>query len=262
MGCFMKLKVESDVVRKNVELFKVLLKKSSQQTTSNKILQGKIYKAFINKLSGELRFCDVSPETSPSELFNWRPLSFRVFAPPSESMKCEIIEQNIQSGIEGVAPEAVKVLQETVKTIQLISRLLPRIQNLPRLFLEFSQVHLEVSGSKKGQYDIVHNSWHQLDRIETESLLGSKEIGTFIFRKDEYARILEKELSKAHAEPIKCITLSYLDFEKKICDLTLVLVKQGWVVYNDDPTLDQPVYPDIEIFIDNMKGILVSPLAH
>jgi len=258
----MKLKVESDVVRKNVELFKVLLRKSSQQTTSNKILQGKIYKAFINKLSGELSFCDVSPEISASELSTWRPLSFRVFAPPAESMKCEIVEQNIASSADGVAPEAVKVLQETVKTIQLISRLLPRIQNLPRLFLEFSQVHLEVTGLKKGQYDIVHNSWHQVDRIETEALLGNKEIGTFIFRKDEYARILERELSKAHAEPIKCITLSYLHSTQKICDLTLVLVKQGWLVYNDDPTLDQPVYPDIEVFIDNMKGILVSPLAH
>ena len=67
----MKLKVENDIVRQNVELFKVLLKKSSQQTTSNKDLQGKIYQAFINKKSGELRFNEVSAEMTSGELSSW-----------------------------------------------------------------------------------------------------------------------------------------------------------------------------------------------
>lgn len=259
----MKLKVESDVVRRNIELFKVLLKKSSQQTTSNQELQDKIYQAFIHKKSGELRFSEVSPEMTSHELSLWRPLSFKVFTNPTrkEKLECELIEGSLSSSEAGMQLEALQVLKETVKTIQLISRLLPKIQNLPRLFLEFSQVHLEAAEPIRSKVDIIHDAWHQIDRLQTEALLEEKEVGTFLFRKDEYAVILEEQLKNAHDGYIKCITLSYLDADKKICDLTLVKTDQGWLVYNDDPNLIEPTYPDIDVFFDNMKGILRSPLT-
>jgi|GEM_PF-1385020 len=260
----MKLKVESDVVRRNVELFKVLLKKSSQQTTSNTELQDKIYQAFIHKKSGELRFNEVSPEMTSGELSLWRPLSFKVFTSPArkEKLECELIEQSLESSEEGIQPEALRVLQETVKTIRLMSRLLPSLQSLPRLFLEFSQIHLEVSGLKVAKVDIVHDAWHQMDRLQTEALLSDKESGAFLFRKDEFAAILEDQLTNAHDRQIKCVTLSYLDAGRKICDLTLVKTDQGWLIYNDDPNLDEPTYPDMDAFLDNMKGVLFAPITH
>lgn len=260
----MKLKVENDIVRRNVELFKVLLKKSCQQTTSNKDLEGKIYQAFIHKVNGELRFNDISAEVTSKELSLWRPITLRVVAHRGalDKLECEIIEKQISPSEEGVGVEAFKVLEETLKTIQIIARLLPNVHSLPRLFMEFSQVHLEVSEVKRSHSDIVHDAWHQLDRLQTEAILEAEETGSFLFRKDEYAAILEEELARAHDRKIKCITLSYLDHEEKVCDLTLVKNSQGWLVYNDDPNLIEPTYPDMDAFLDNMKGILRAPIIH
>lgn len=260
----MKLKVENDIVRKNVELFKVLLKKSCQQTTLNKDLEGKIYQAFIHKVNGELRFNDVSPEITGKELSLWRPITLRVLTHRGspEKIECEVIEKQMIPSEGGVGAEAFKILEETLKTIQIIARLLPNVQSLPRLFMEFSQVHLEVLEAKRRYSDLIHEAWHQLDRLQTEAFLQEKDRGSFLFRKDEYAAILEEGLTKAHDRTIKCITLSYLDKEGKVCDLTLVKNSLGWLVYNDDPNLTEPIYPDIEAFLDNMKGILSAPMIH
>jgi hypothetical protein len=85
--------------------------------------------------------------------------------------------------------------------------------------------------------------------------------GTYLFRKDHFTDILEKQLCYAHKTIVKCVTLSYLNIESNVCEITLVRTHDGWLVYNDDPTLSEPVYPDIDTFLDNMKGVLKKPLT-
>ena len=117
----MKLKVDNDLVRRNVELFKLILKRSSQQTTSSRELEGKIFQAFINKVTGELRFNDVSPELSLEELRVWRPLSFRVFTSEERGgkLECELIEATLIQPQGALNQEAVKNLEQTIKTVSL-----------------------------------------------------------------------------------------------------------------------------------------------
>ncbi|NDD58481.1 MAG: hypothetical protein EBZ47_04405 [Chlamydiae bacterium] len=255
----MKLRVESDIVRENVELFKLLLKRSL--TKNKNQLDNKVYLMFVHKITGKMTFF-ADFEDLPHH--QWQPISLKLKATkgPKGALEWEVCDSGNDPSVNGLNDTASAVFRQTFKTIQVISRLLPRIQDVSKLLDTFSQVQLIQPFDKPVFSDIIHESWHQIPREQAENVLSTKESGTFFFRKDEYAKILEVELSKAHKRMLPCITLTYIDSEARICDKTLVYVTEGWMVYDDDPRLLEPIYPDIETFLDNMKGILKAPLIH
>ncbi len=259
----MRLKVDNDIVRKNIELFKFLLRRTCQKSQSNADIQNKTYQAYINSLTGELRFSEESIDRSV-DVKDWKLLTFQIHTSIDKKSQIDfsLLEKNVYESEGMLKEDAKKVLLETVKTIKVISRLLPVHQDASHLFLEFSQVSIELRSKLEKGKDLIHEAWHQVDRIGAEHLLKGKEVGTYIFRKDDFANILQDQLHRAHKKLIKCVTLSFIDHDQKLCDQTLVKTEEGWLVYNDDPTLEEPIFPSIDAYVDNMRGVLKTPLIH
>jgi len=81
------------------------------------------------------------------------------------------------------------------------------------------------------RHHLLKEAWHPVTREGAEALLESQEVGTFLFRQDEYAALLEGEF-QGH-----CITLSYVEEEGKVVDATLVEKKGRWSLFDGDPEL-------------------------
>lgn len=111
--------------------------------------------------------------------------------------------------------------------------------------------------------DIIHEAWHQVDRIGAEKLLlHHQTIGNYLFRKDPIAEQLEKRLSKEWKISIKCLTLTYLDPEEHVRDLTIVLKGDLWMFYDDSPNLKGQFYETVEELLATMDNVLSKPLLH
>jgi hypothetical protein len=260
----MHLKIENDLVRKNIEIFKIILKRAIQaheKEQNEKVTQQ--FKAFIHRGCGEIRFSDLSPESLDSK--DWTLVSFHFSIPSSSDASFQIDITDIDEekfSWEGFDTKAVSALKETLKTIQFISRFLPRLKSLTAVLKEFSLMNLDTFLDELSTKDLVHEAWHSLTRQECEELLHNKPPGVFLFRKDEYADTLEACLSTELDEPIKCITLTYVASFGKISDLTLVKRECGWIIYNNDPTLEGPLYPSARSLLESLKGLFKTPLFH
>ncbi len=84
--------------------------------------------------------------------------------------------------------------------------------------------------------------WLLVDRLGAEEFLKDKPVGCYLFRKDEYAALLEKMLP----QPVTCFTLTRVEEGGRISDHTLVCKEERWLIYNDDPSLSGPFYETIE----------------
>lgn len=260
----MYLKVQDETVRRNIEIFKIILKRASHSVESfHSEKQGQDFKAFVHRLRGEIRFADFNSD--PVDSKDWIVVSFHFSLPekPGESVAFEVTDkEGAVFSWDGFQSQALLVLKETVKTIQLMAKFLPCIQNLSMTFREFSQINLDSFLDEIPAKDLIHESWYQSDRQECEKLLSQKKRGTFVFRQDEFAALLESALIQAHKKSIKCITLTYVGALHKISDITLVKKKEGWLIYNDDPCLRGCIYPTVRILLDRFRSVLKVPLLN
>ncbi len=255
----------NEVVRKNVEIFKIILKRVSQlyETGSKADKTTQSVLVFLHRMRGEIRFFDHYAETlDPGE---WTCVRFQ-FSPSDlsqESFSLDISNVNEKHFCwEDLQPEAFSNLKETINTIRFISKFLPKLKNFSAVLKEFSLTNVDTLFTPSPTQDIVHEAWHDLTRNECEALLLSRPKGTFLFRKDEFATVLEEQLSFTHKQKIRCITLSYHAPKNKVSDLTLVQNRKEWLVYNDDPALEEEGYPTLNSLLDSLRGVLGTPLIH
>ncbi len=257
----MYLKVRDQTVRRNVEIFKIILKRASHSVDLLQTERSQDFKAFIHRISGEVRFADLNSD--PLDPKDWVIVSF-VFSLPKKEGDSISFEVSGKEGFlfswDGLHSEAVGILKETVKTIQLMAKFLLQIQNLSSTFREFSRINIDSFLDELPSRDLIHEAWCQVDREKCEEILLSKSAGTFLFRQDEFASILESQLILAHKKNIKCITLTYLDITRKVKDLTLIKKAEGWIVYDNDPCLRGTIYPTVKVLLDRFKATLRIPL--
>lgn len=260
----MDVKLRDETVRRNVEIFKIILKRSSHAIeTGASEKKEQFFRAFVHRRKGEIRFVDLSAE--PLEEKEWILVSFRFFLPSQGEfgVSFEISEEEgILFSWDGLDPEALQVFKETVKTIQMVSKLLVRFHNLAAVFREFSQVNLDSFLEEIQTKDLIHEAWHQIDRVQCEKLFSDKHAGTFLFRQDEFALRLQNALMKNGRSAVKCLTLTYLDFAHRTVDVTLIKKKEGWLIYDNDPKLQGPLYPTVKALLGRFRGKLLLPLLN
>jgi hypothetical protein len=238
--------ISSDVVRKNVEILKIILNRVSQlyEDPSSKDTSTKSILVFMHRIRGEIRFFDPYSDTiDPRE---WTCLRFCFSASPKSQESFSLDVSNIEEKCfswEDLKPEAFTTLKETIKTVRFLSRLYPKLPNLSTTLKKFSLTDVDSLFNRFAGKDIIHEAWYSLDKKE-----------------DSFAEILEEQLSLSHKETIACITLSFTSDMKQICDKTLVKNKKGWTVYNDDPNLETQFYPSIYSLLDSLKNIINTPL--
>ena len=108
--------------------------------------------------------------------------------------------------------------------------------------------------------NILWAAWCSVNREQAESLLEGKPTGTFLFRKDSFAEVLENQLQENLNQPVQCYTLTWTQGHHKISDYTLVYVGNAWQLYDDDPQLKQRSFAYLKELLDSFKEILKYPL--
>lgn len=260
----MRIAIFDKIVRHNIELFKKLILRQLEKNDKQIKILKKAYVAYINKKTGEIRFADL--EKAPLKEKDWKVIHFRMRLPehPEEGIFeiGEGVDQDQIFEYAELGALAYQALAETVKTLNMLAYPSAKLKNVERIFQEFSELEIESSEEKRERSDLVHEAWHQVDRIQGEKLLADLPVGTYLFRKDKYAATLEARLNAHNSHPIKCITLTYSEWDGKISEKTLVCKAGHWLVYNDDLELRGPTYPTIESLLESLDEVLSKPLFH
>ena len=251
----MKLVIESAIVYKNVKLFKQIVAKHLHDSCQQ-------FNAYINRKTGELLFQDQMEPTDKLNLKVYKPLclNFRTTTPGFEILE----EQSNESLFEcaDLSPQARHVLAQLISTLNQVVLETSHPNNIEEVLKELSHAELEAPMPKLLAKDLIHDAWHEASRIEAECLLEHKAVGTYLFRKDEYATLLEEQLSSRWRKPIKCLTLTYLQPHDKVRDLTLVNKNSHWYIYDDDPSLEETAYSDISALLKDLRHELTEPLLY
>ncbi|MFS8562954.1 MAG: hypothetical protein LVR00_00900 [Rhabdochlamydiaceae bacterium] len=236
-----KARIQSEAVRHNIDLF--------QKSIDGVSTERKSYKAFVNCQTGTLRFT----QFDFLDKNDWKAIT--IYIDPS-THEVEVFDQEKKFfDLTHFDTLAYRVMAETFYVLQYILKKLPDINELPIM-------KLETPGSRALHRDLVYRAWHPIDRMKAESLLCGKETGTYIFRKDEYAKTLEQELSTILKISVKCMTLTYLDEQAAIKDKTLVQYKNQWLFYEGDPSLSGTAYDDIAYLIGSNQEVFINPLEY
>ncbi|HEY5235987.1 MAG TPA: SH2 domain-containing protein, partial [Rhabdochlamydiaceae bacterium] len=125
---------------------------------------------------------------------------------------------------------------------------------------EFSHIEFEPSVQEIIGRDFLQEAWHAVKREDAELMLLNTAPGTYLFRKDRFAGVMEEIISAAKKSSVQCITLSYLDPKGQVRDRTIVTWKDHWLFYDDDPTLSGRYFESLEHLLSSMETVLKRPL--
>lgn len=254
----MKLIIEGAVVYKNIKLFKQILQKHLHDTSRH-------FNAFINRKTGEILFEEEMGAVDQLNLKHFKPicLSFRPFGQKNATPGFEILEEESNETLfecKDLSPIACRILAQMIEALNRVVFQAPHRENTEEIFREVVETQLESPLPKHFEKDVMRVAWHNVSRIDAERLLAHQAAGTYLFRKDEYASLLEEQLSSRWREPIKCITLSYVESHAKVRDLTLVGKGGQWYLYDNDPSLEETAYSDLTTLLKSLHESLSEPL--
>lgn len=250
----MHITVKDKVVKHNLELLKDLLRRAKNERPN----------AWVEVTTGEMRM--QAPSGPEAKQETWKVIRISLENDSKENLSLEIHEANKEGDnvfdVKGWTIKARRVVLETIHAIN------DRIAHLTRAksheFLDhFLSADIDLmTKHRQGGDDLVYAAWYDLDREGTERLLDGCPKGTYLFRKDPFAKVLEEEIHLRFGKETDCITLTYIDQEGLIRDKTLVYKDKGIIIYNDDPNLLGPTYGSISDFIQVMQPTLVFPLKN
>jgi hypothetical protein len=258
----MRITILDGPVRQNIELFLEILRRVKQRRT---LTSDKLFKAWVNRETGQFFASELAPESSILGKKDWKPIEICYDYNPQKGEIYFQIEEI--DGIKGtfqcddLTKEAYAIMRETLKTLNVISRHLTGPSDLETKMGVIIKLQVE-DVEKHSDRNIIIDTWHAVDRFEAETLLWDKPPGTYFFRKDPYALVLEDQLKHQHEQEVKCVTLSYSQPDKKFSDLTLVHFQGAWLIYDDDPSLRGVKFSELSSLLEQMKGFLKYPLYH
>lgn len=256
----MQVKITDQRVRKNVELFLHLLSRSVAAHPPHPLHQ-RIYKAFINRRNGEVLFDELLPEPSHLVEKEWKLIALRC-GQEGKKLLFEVIESEKNQECfhcDELAPLAYQVVSETVHTLNACIQLGPQDKDPDKQLADLSELSIE-SSDLISSYDLIQATWHPIDRVKAELLLFTHPYGSFIFRKDGYASLLEQMLTEEHRCQVTCFTLTFMEPERKVCDLTIVSYQDSWLIYADDPSLSGKKYPHLNVLLSSLKKRCKYPI--
>ncbi len=259
----MRIRIPEDSVRENVEQFITLMRRVRLAQASHQIPLKKIFRAWVNKGSGRILFSDAKPSSGLKKGEEWKAVAFSYNYNPANGEIVFLAEDpsvsNPQFSSKEMATGAFQIFQKTMKTFSELSERLKGPSDLDTKITVLSKMHIESQLSPEDR-NMLFDAWHPANRSEAENLLKGKPAGTYLFRQDPFAKILEEQLGQQLHHKVKCFTLTYVERPHKFCDLTLVHAEGEWLVYNDDPQLDGKKFADLKTFLHQKKTLLRFPL--
>jgi len=212
------------LIRHNLELLKDLLARTKKG----------IAKAWIETKTGEIE------KKAPAKKKHWVAVHIRAHVGPHGS-SLMISEETSEKlfHFEEWTPEARRVVLETVQA---------------------ANDALFAKRKKHSDREVIRQAWHDVDRVGAEDLLKGHAPGTYIFRKDDFADVLETSLHSRFGKSPHCVTLTYVDKTGIVRDKTLVFKNSHVQVYNDDPQLLEPRFETVEEAMFSIDPMIASPL--
>jgi hypothetical protein len=255
----MKILVMDKEVHKNIALFRhLILKQIEKRKEEFYQIANKAYRAFVNCKTGELSF----PDLEKKRIFSseWKPIIIQLH--PNGMGAFEIIapEKEEVFGCEDFSKKAYALF---TKTIHILNQIVydPKQGNNPFWVLrQLANIEFLLSEEEEGKRNFIHEAWHQVDREEAEQLLMHAPIGTYLFRKDPFAELLEDQLNEEGTEPVLCLTLSYRIDEDKIAEKTLVLKAGKWRFFDDDIDLSSKGFDTVTQLVQTLASEVKFPV--
>lgn len=259
----MRIKILDEPVRQNVELFLQILRKAKEKQGPKATHAEEVFKAWLNTDTGQMLYTEGKEASQYLGKKEWKPVSFGYqYEPRSGEIQFVVRvaeEKETLLRSDDLAPMAFRVFRETLKVFSEIGKLLKGPSDLDTKISVLSNVAI-IAEASHADRNMIIDLWHHADRMQAESLLFNKPVGTYFFRKDPIASVLEMQLEKELHKRVKCFTLTYSQEGKKISDCTLVHVDLAWQIYDDDPSLTQKSFKELKDIVASQKNVLKYPL--
>ncbi|NGX59492.1 MAG: hypothetical protein KR126chlam3_00644 [Chlamydiae bacterium] len=254
----MKVVVLDKRVHRNLALFRHLIHRQAEKMNRFFRRAKKSYRAYVNCKTGEWYFGDFKKKKLTEE---WKPIVIQL-RPNTEGGAFEVISPENEEVFpcKDFSPEAYALFTKTLHILNQIAYDPKHGKNPFWVLRQVAHVDFILSEEEEGRRNLIHEAWHRVNREEAESLLKDAPPGTYLFREDEFAEVLEDQLNENLDEPIKCITLSYRDRKEKICEKTLVFKEGKWQFYDDDVALSGESFDTVKELLDSLGDNLGSPL--
>ena len=259
----MRLKIQDEPVRQNVEVFLQILRKGPEKQVQRSIPEEQVFNAWLNRKTGQFSFAKVAEETQHLGQRDWKPVRFMYHYDPARGeisffvYEAEGKEEVFHS--QDLTETAFQVLKKTMKVFGQITQQLKGPSDLNTKISVLAKLIINAEVPYRDR-NVIVDIWHHADRMEAESLLVNLPVGTFLFSKDPFAQVLEEQLERQLGKKVRCYTLTYSQENHKITDLTFVHVDGVWQIYNDDPSLEQQSFSDLNEMTNSMKSVLRYPL--
>lgn len=259
----MRIKILDEPVRQNVEQFLKILQRVKQKQIQKASFPEKIFKAWLNRESGQLFFAEVLEESLYIAKKEWKPIEFiYLYDPSTGEIQFFVREAGKEQTVfhsDDLTPISFRILRDTMKIFSEIGERLKGPSDLNTKISVLSKMIVDNEVSHEDR-NILLAAWHYVDRMHAESLLSSLPVGTYLFRKDAFADMLEDQLEREFQKKIKCFTLTFSQEGRKVSDLTLVHMDGAWQIYDDDPSLEQKRFFELKDLVNSLNSVLKKPL--
>ena len=184
----------------------------------------------------------ISPAANP-EIY--KKVTLHLETPVADKDRCSL--QVSEKVLDEIEPLALQVIKNTEGLFNAVCH---HAFSLDETISKIS--HLTFAASEE---DVLLAAWHEVDRKGAEKLLRDSARGTFLFRRDEFAVELEKNINH------KCFTLTYLNSNQQVVDKTIAQKgKKNYQFYDDDPKLGGKKFPSLKALISSLGDHLMIAL--
>ncbi len=237
-----KLHIQNEIVRKNIALIIDTIRHQRKLPQRHKEQRQKTLEFIMDLKTGEFRTISLEGKSIEIHL-------------DLDNSQVRVTERQDarQFNLEEMDPKGRKVLSETCHYLKSALMHLHDIHEFAHL--EFEPSIQEITGG-----DLLREAWHAVEREDAELMLLNTSLGTYLFRKDHFASLMEEIISGAKKARVRCFTLSYLDPEGQVREKTIVTWKDHWLFYDDDPTLSGRYFESLENLLSSMGTVLKRPL--
>lgn len=255
----MKVAILDQKVRRNIAFFKHLIKMQAEKKTRFFQASKKAYKGYLNCKTGDLRFSELVTEKFNSK--EWKPITIQLHPIEGEGAFEVVASEDDQCfDCASLEPIAYAVLTKTLHILNQLTYDPKQGKNPFWILRQVAQLDFEITEEEEGRKNLVHEAWHNIDRLRAETLLKRMPVGTYLFRKGEFTELLEENLNRASLKPISCFVLTYKEENQKISEKILVYMDGSWLFYNDDTSLSCPSFPTVEALLQTLGDTLSKPL--
>jgi len=235
------------------------------------------YKVLLNRKTGDMRFAQrisalehhIARKGSKKETAEeWKEIQIIVHQPNSHDAAHFEVRDAHDKAIKpaDLDPIAWRVASETLSVLNIkaeeVKGQLPEMLGEEAALKDLSTIHLS---SVKDRIDDLPGWMSCVSRIDAEKMLDGKPVGTYLLREgDELTIAISFHFEQENHLHIHPYILTVVEKEGKISDILLLQTNKGWILYFDDPNLNDSVlyeyYPSVQVILNHLKEIAKQAL--